>query len=169
MFPMTITLHNAAQLNAVLKSMASVESLGVMVPAGSAEAPAADIQAVVTKAEEKAAKKPKTTSAATTADAAPGQPTAEVGAATDAPVKTADASPPTAGSAEAAPQASTAATDAPAVTYKDAAEVVTKLSRTKGRDAAIAVLKSFGAEKLPDVKPEDFAAVVAACQAALEG
>lgn len=62
---------------------------------------------------------------------------------------------------------STPAAD-PAVTYKEAAEAVTKLSRTKGRDAAIAVLKSFGADKLPDVKPEDFAAVVAACQAALE-
>ena len=48
-----------------------------------------------------------------------------------------------------------------------AAEAVTKLSRTKGRDAAIAVLKSFGADKLPDVKAEDYAAVVAKCNAAM--
>ncbi len=49
------------------------------------------------------------------------------------------------------------------VTYKEAADAVTKLAQTKGRDAAIAVLGKFGAAKLPDVKPENFAAVVAAC------
>lgn len=49
-----------------------------------------------------------------------------------------------------------------AATYQEAADAVTKLARTKGRDAAIAVLAKFGAAKLPDVKPEDFAAVVAA-------
>jgi membrane-bound ClpP family serine protease len=51
---------------------------------------------------------------------------------------------------------------AQAATYNDAADAVTKLARTKGRDAAIAVLSKFGAAKLPDVKPEDFAAVIAA-------
>lgn len=51
---------------------------------------------------------------------------------------------------------------AEAATYDDAANAVTKLARTKGRDAAIAVLSKFGASKLPEVKPEDFAAVIAA-------
>ena len=54
--------------------------------------------------------------------------------------------------------------DAP--TYQDTADAVTKLARTKGRDAAVAVLNEFGAAKLPDVKPEQFAAVIAACEKA---
>lgn len=54
--------------------------------------------------------------------------------------------------------------DAP--TYQDAADAVTRLARTKGRDAAIAVLKQFDAAKLPDVKPGQFAAVIAACEKA---
>ena len=54
--------------------------------------------------------------------------------------------------------------DAP--TYQDTADAVTKLARTKGRDAAVAVLSGFGAAKLPDVKPEQFAAVIAACEKA---
>ena len=47
------------------------------------------------------------------------------------------------------------------------ADAVTKLARTKGRDAAVAVLNEFGAAKLPDVKPEQFAAIIAACEKAL--
>lgn len=55
-------------------------------------------------------------------------------------------------------------TDAP--TYQATADAVTKLARTKGRDAAVAVLTKFGAAKLPDVKPEQFAAIIAACEKA---
>lgn len=54
--------------------------------------------------------------------------------------------------------------DAP--TYQATADAVTKLARTKGREAAVAVLTKFGAAKLPDVKPEQFAAVIAACEEA---
>lgn len=53
-----------------------------------------------------------------------------------------------------------------AATYSDAAAAVTALAKAKGRDAAVAVLKDFGAAKLPDIKPEDFAAVIAACEKA---
>lgn len=53
--------------------------------------------------------------------------------------------------------------DAP--TYQATADAVTKLARTKGREAAVAVLTKFGASKLPDVKPEQFAAVIAECEA----
>lgn len=56
-----------------------------------------------------------------------------------------------------------------AVTYQAAADAVTKLARTKGRDAAIGVLKSFGVEKLPEVKADQYAAVVTACAKAMEG
>lgn len=54
-----------------------------------------------------------------------------------------------------------AADDAPVVTYQDAAAAITALSKAKGRDAAVALLKKFGASKLPEVKEEDFAAIVA--------
>ena len=54
------------------------------------------------------------------------------------------------------------------VTYQQAAKAVTDLSKAKGRAAAEAVLKQFGASKLPEVKPEDFAAVVKACKEAAE-
>jgi hypothetical protein len=63
-------------------------------------------------------------------------------------------------------EAAPAADDAPEVTYQDAAAAITALSKTKGRDAAVALLKKFGASKLPEVKPEDFAAIVAEAQAA---
>lgn len=53
--------------------------------------------------------------------------------------------------------------DAP--TYQATAVAVTKLAHTKGREVAVAVLTKFGAAKLPDVKPEQFAAVIAECEA----
>lgn len=57
---------------------------------------------------------------------------------------------------------------APAPTYQDAAAAVTNLAKVKGRDAAVAVLTKFGAAKLPDVTPEQFADVIAACKEAAE-
>ena len=54
------------------------------------------------------------------------------------------------------------------MTYQDAAKAVTNLAKAMGRPAAEEVLKQFGASKLPDVKPEDFAAVVQACKEAAE-
>lgn len=162
MFPTTVTIHNVADLQKVMSVLYPTTAV-VEITDKSRDVAKEVAAAPVEKP--KATKKP--TAVETQASPAPTQPTAEVAAVTDAPEKTVDASNPTAESAAPAPQASTAAD--PAVTYKEAAEAVTKLSRTKGRDAAIAVLKSFGADKLPDVKTEDFAAVVAACQAALEG
>lgn len=52
--------------------------------------------------------------------------------------------------------------------YQDAAKAITDLARAKGRTAAEEVLKRFGAEKLPQVKAEDFAAVIAACSTTQE-
>lgn len=158
MFPTTVTIHNVADLQKVMSVLYPVVEITDKSRDVAKEVAAAPV--------EKSAKTTKPTPAATQASPALTQPTAEAETAA-APEKTADASSQPVESAAPAPQASTAAD--PAVTYKEAAEAVTKLSRTKGRDAAIAVLKSFGADKLPDVKTEDFAAVVAACQAALEG
>ena len=161
MFPTTVTIHNVADLQKVMSVLYPTTAVVEITDKSR------DVTKEVAAAPvEKPAKTSKSTPAATQASPAPTQPTAEVEQAA-VPEKTADASSQPVESAAPAPQASTAAD--PAVTYKEAAEAVTKLSRTKGRDAAIAVLKSFGADKLPDVKPEDFAAVVAACQAALGG
>lgn len=53
-------------------------------------------------------------------------------------------------------------------TYQDAANAVTKLARTKGRDAAIKVLAQFNAKTLPDVQPSDFQKVIDACTEAAQ-
>lgn len=56
-----------------------------------------------------------------------------------------------------------AAADAPkALTYDSIKEPFLALVKNKGREAGVEVLKSFGAEKLPDIKPEKFADVLAA-------
>lgn len=52
-----------------------------------------------------------------------------------------------------------------AVTYEQAAKAVTALIQRKGKPVALALLGKFGAAKLPEVKPERFAEVVAACEA----
>ena len=52
------------------------------------------------------------------------------------------------------------------VTYEQAAKAVTELAKAKGRDAAVEVLGQFGAKKLPDVKPEHYADLMAACAGA---
>lgn len=56
------------------------------------------------------------------------------------------------------------------VTYDQCAAAITSLAKGKGRAAAVEVLKSFGAEKLPDVKEdaEKLAAIYVAATAALE-
>lgn len=70
---------------------------------------------------------------------------------------------PAAAAAEAEPKA-----QAEASTYQDAASAITKLSRAKGRDAAVALLAQFGASKLPEVKPEQFADIIAAAEEAMQ-
>ena len=72
---------------------------------------------------------------------------------------------PAAAAEKPASKAQTSADEA-VVTYQDAAKAIQDLAKTKGRDAAIAVLANFNASKLPEVKESDFAAVVKACEAA---
>ena len=111
---------------------------------------AAQVAAVVTEAKPTTAAKEtaaKKTTPAEKVEPAPTQPTAEAGAAA-APEK----------KDEPSKQADTPS-------YQDTANAVIKLAREKGRDAAVAVLAKFGASKLPDVKPEQFAAVIAECNA----
>lgn len=144
MFPMTVTVSNPAQLNAVMAAL-GVALLGTGTPCAAHDAETVREEAKTTPAKEAKPKAGKKQEAAKP-EAAPTPTTVEEPAAPEQKADTSEAK-----------------TDsAPAATYDDAANAVTKLARTKGRDAALAVLSKFGATKLPDVKPEDFAAVIAA-------
>lgn len=145
MFPMTITLQNAAQLNAVLAAL----NLGTAAVAAPVTAPTvqAALKPEKAVAEGKSAK----------ADPAPGPATATPAA---APEKTAAASSPAAESAAAEPQASTAATDA-TITYDQVAKAITERAKSD-RGHVVATLDKFGAKKGTELKPEDFAAFLKA-------
>lgn len=169
MFPMTVTISNPAQLNAVMAALnvAGIESPKTSPCAGHAG------HAVET-AKEEAKGKATTTKKEAAKTEVKDEPKAEAQAA--AATETAQATE----TAEQKPEALTQMTaaeaekalhghannPADAPTYQATADAVTKLARTKGRDAAVAVLNEFGAAKLPDVKPEQFAAIIAACEKA---
>ena len=129
MFPMTVTISNPAQLNAV---MAALNVAGIESPKTS---PCVGHAVETAQATETAEQKPEALTQMTAAEAE-----------------------------KALHGHANNPADAP--TYQATADAVTKLARTKGRDAAVAVLNEFGAAKLPDVKPEQFAAIIAACEKA---
>lgn len=143
MFPMTVTISNAVQLNAIMAAL-SIDPIKAS-PCAMHDAETVKEEAKVTQVKKETAVKKQ--SEAVKQEAASTQTTAEQPAAPEQKVESSEVK-----------------ADAP--TYQDAAAAITKLSRIKGRDAAVAVLSSFGAAKLPDVKPEDFAAVIAAALAA---
>lgn len=160
MFPMTVTISNPAQLNAVMAALnvAGIESPKTSPCAGHA----------VETAKEEAKGKATTTKKEAAKTEVKDEPKAEAQAA--AATETAEQKPEaltqmTAAEAEKALHGH-ANNPADAPTYQATADAVTKLARTKGRDAAVAVLNEFGAAKLPDVKPEQFAAIIAACEKA---
>ena len=147
MFPMTVTINNPAQLSAVMLAL-NVEQIEVKpLTAKVDKAPTVKKDAAKDepKAEAQAAAATETAQAAEQKSESLTQMTA-----TEA--------------VEALNGVANRAADAP--TYQATADAVTKLARTKGRDTAVAVLKEFGAAKLPDIKPEQFAAVIAACEKA---
>ena len=129
MFPMTITISNPAQLNAVMAALnvAGIESPKTSPCAGHAVETAKETAKTEVKDEPKAE-----------AQAAAATETAQATETADAP------------------------------TYQATADAVTKLARTKGRDAAVAVLNEFGAAKLPDIQPNDFQKVIDACAEAMQ-
>lgn len=169
MFPMTVTISNPAQLNAVMAALnvAGIESPKTSPCAGHA----------VETAKEEAKGKATTTKKEAAKTEVKDEPKAEAQAAATSETTQATES---AQAAEQKPEALTQMTaaeaekalhghannPADAPTYQATADAVTKLARTKGRDAAVAVLNEFGAAKLPDVKPEQFAAIIAACEKA---
>lgn len=56
-----------------------------------------------------------------------------------------------------------------APTYEDAKTAVLKLGKVKGRQATLDALSRFGATKLPDVKPESFADLIALVDEVIAG
>lgn len=143
MFPMTFTLHNAQQLGAVMAA------LGISTIAFDESTP---IKAPT----------PKPTAApaeASAAKTAPTEPTAAAAPAA-APEKKAEPS---------APAQSHQNGSAAAATYDDVKAMILAVSKAKGRDGAVGLLKQFGAEKGPDLqaKPDQFGPFVEAAKALL--
>lgn len=141
MFPMTITVHTAVQLNAVLAAMRP-------------DLDAKDPVAYAHPAPQEAAAAPAGKSAATTDAPAPSSRTAKAAAAPAAPAKTAAAPAPTAASAATDAQPSTAAAEA--VSYDQVAKAITEGAKTN-RAHVLATLERFGASKGPQLKPEQYA------------
>lgn len=98
-------------------------------------------------------------------EAAKARPTPAKTKATPAPT------PPTAAApVDVAPEQKAASSEQAAAptTYNDVVAAVTKVAKAKGRDAAVAVFRDFGVANGKELKPEQYAAVVAACAKAAE-
>lgn len=158
MFPTTITVNNISDLQKVMRVLYPTTGvIGITDKSrDTVDLQAVDLQAVVNKAEAKVATgKSKPTSAATQEAAASTPPTAEAVAA-GAQEKTADACAHNAASAETAQQASTAATDAPAITYKDVQAAVVAAVKAGKRSNVVALLEAFGVDHAEKLKPEQW-------------
>jgi cell division septation protein DedD len=143
MYPITITLHNPAQLNAVLAALGTTP-----VAAQSVQHAAVDDTAGL---EPQPAKKPKATPAPQPAAPAPSQPTAEVAVAA-APAKS---------TAAPAPQSSTApaAAASSAVDYAQLSTAVLKLMKLDS-GAAPAIAKGMGFDTFKQMKEAENAGEV---------
>ncbi|TAN29569.1 MAG: hypothetical protein EPN31_06175 [Castellaniella sp.] len=157
MFPITLTINNQFELNAIMVA------LGASKPNTGREA----IHAAVQAPQEATEKKPKTqasTSAKTPDAHASTQPTVS------APAVAASSS--GAGNSDAAQSGSDEGAWNTQDGYKDSAEyqtvakAVVDLARTKGREAAAALLEKIaGVKSLPESKPSQADAIVAAFKA----
>lgn len=144
MFPVTITLTSAAQLNAVMAALALAPAADITALAAGADLTATQVADLAAK---QTAKELSTAGKSAKDAAAPGKTTAKVDA---APEKTADASAQSAGAAAAESQASTA------VTYDVVGKAITEKAKTD-RAHVIATLEQFGVKKGPELKPEQYA------------
>ena len=171
MFPMTVTIHTPAQLNAVLSAMRpelqagdfAHPAVGAAYEEASAKVRANDAALQAGQpAKEAAAPVEKPTPAATeTARGARGPRTAAADAATGAPEKTGDAPTPTAAPAAVEQPGSTAAEPIP---YEKVGAAITAMVRSN-RQKAVDTLAKYGAKKGPDLKPEQYAAFLADLEA----
>lgn len=140
MFPVTITVHNDAQLNAILAAMGKDFQPEAPKPAQTEKPAQTKAQTTKVKDDPKPDAAPSSEPAQTQSD-----------------------------NSENSSKESTAAneSDTEQPSYQDVAALITKVSRNVGRDAAVELLESFGAKRGPDLKPEQYADVVAACEKAL--
>ena len=95
----------------------------------------------------------------------PKNPPVDVAAVAVAPTATATSpvAPPVAAAAPAS--APVASVSSPALTFKDAADALIALADGVSRDAAVALLKRFGASKAPELKPQDYPQFIAEANA----
>jgi hypothetical protein len=71
-----------------------------------------------------------------------------------------------AASVPAAPQEEPAPVAAPGASHADASAAILALCKAGKKAAAVSILATFNATKLTQVAPEDYAALIAACEAA---
>ncbi|AZY52809.1 hypothetical protein [Bordetella avium] len=153
MFPVTITLHNPEQLAAVMAAM-------------SADTALAAVATPTAKPEATTEKKPKaqaSTSAKTQATPAPTEPTA--GAVADAAPESKGENSDAAqgGNDEGAWNTQDGYKDT--AEYQEVAKAVVAVAKAQGREAAAALLeKTAGVKSLPESKPSQAAAIIAAFQ-----
>jgi len=142
---MTVTVHNNAQLNAILAAMGGV-SEATQVTAAEVKAHRDENQTTMKDAKE-AVQKEK----------------AEKASKTDPKPDAAPLSEPTPTASDNSASSSTeseAASNTKAATYEDAKKAILALSKEKGRQASVDALARFGAEKLPDLPQERYADLV---------
>jgi hypothetical protein len=146
MFPITVTITNPAQLNAVMAALNIDQMIGTpAADAGFAKSPA---EALANAEKRKAAKKE------------PAQATVATNGASSTPEKT--SSPADAAAQEPAAEVAPPSTPAAeSVSYEDVKKAIIKLSQSKGRDAVVALLGEFNVNAGPALKPEQYAAFVA--------
>jgi hypothetical protein len=159
MFPITLTIHNTAQLNAVMAALAdkpvikpgvALES-GEFIPAGvSAEEKAAVLAPAEAPGKPSAAT---TARSPRTAEAAPSQPAPSAAAPAPAPTPT----PPAADAASASPQ----------VTYPDLQKAVLTLHKMDPT-AAQPIARGLGADTFKLLKPEQWAEALRLVNAAID-
>lgn len=150
MFPLTLTLHSLAQLNAVLAALHA--------------SPSSDVPRFEPRDQaEPDAPKPPAAASSKPAETAPTSPTAE---AAPSPAAVALAKKDETSAAELGVDTSAVVE----TTYDDVKKAILEVSKSKGRDAALKLLAQFGAEKGPDLQktPEKFGAFVTAANALLK-
>lgn len=137
MFPMTVTVHNRAQLDVVLQAISQTNEY----------AKEKAILAEPDAPEQKAGKKK------------------EKPAQSSVPVASESSS----NTNEAETSVSTAKSPSDTVKVEDVNAAIIALAKTKGRDAAVAVLKEFGVAKVPELDAAKYPDVLAAATAATGG
>lgn len=154
MFPVTVTLHNAAQLQAVLTALNPASDTTTQPPAS----------AKPEGTTEKKPKPPVSTSAKTTEALAPTPPTAGEAGAGASESKGDNSAQEQSGNDEAAWNLREGYKDTPE--YQAVASAVVAVAKVKGREAAAALLeKVAGVKSLPESRPAQAAAIIAAFQA----